>query len=272
MSHVDVPQTDRLRVEIDPDPMLRAFARHRRRFADAVTSLDDEALAHPTRCTEWSVADVLRHSCDVDGWFRAAAAGDRPAFLDPSFDPVTTPQELVVAQRATPDADVRDRFVASSYAMASEVEASGSDRWDGPGAAPIQPLFERVGVSIGRFPWWLGTLHHFLDSYVHERDVLIPIGKEPPQNADETVPVLAYILAVSGVAAFGPIDVTVAGVHVFCGDGPVVSTPVEPRADVAPVIDALTGRGILHDVIDGVDDDALHRLSRVGRFLAGTIR
>jgi uncharacterized protein (TIGR03083 family) len=266
---MDIPQTDRLRVEVDPSAMLRAFARHRRRFADAVASLDDDALAHPTRCTEWSVADVLRHGCDVDGWFRTAAAGDPTPFLDASFDTVTTPHELVVAQRAVSDAYARDRFVESSYAMASEVDASCRDRWDAPGASPIQGLFDRFGVSIGRIPWWLGTLHHFLDSFVHERDVLIPLGTEPPQIADETVPVLAYILAVSGLAAFGPIDVTVAGVRVVCGDGPLVSTPVAPRADVAPVIDALTGRGNLHDVIDGLDDDAVHRLSRVGKFLAG---
>ena len=91
---MDVPQTDRLRVEIDPGPMLRAFARHRRRFADSVTSLDDEALARPTRCTEWSVADVLRHCCDVDEWFRAGAAGDPTPLQDSSFDAITTPHEL----------------------------------------------------------------------------------------------------------------------------------------------------------------------------------
>jgi uncharacterized protein (TIGR03083 family) len=266
---VDAPQTDRFRVEVDPGAMLRAFARHRRRFADAVVSLDDEALAHPTRCTEWSVADVLRHCCDVDEWFRAGAAGEPTAFHDPSFDAITTPHERVVAQRASSDADARDRFVASSYAVASDVEASGSDRWSAHAVSPIERLFENVGVSIGPVPWWLATEHHFLDSFVHERDVLIPRGVEPPQIGDETVPLLAHILALAGVAAFGPIDATVAGVRVVCGDGAVVSTPVEPRADVAPVIDALTGRGRLEDVIEGVDDDAVHRLSRVGRFLAG---
>lgn len=249
--------------------MLRGFARHRRRFADAVASLHDEALAWPTRCTQWSVADVLRHGCDVDEWSRAVAAGDPVPYLDPSFDAITTPHELVVVRRSVPDAQVRDRFVESSYRAASELDASGSDRWGAPGASPIQSLFDRFGVSIGPVPWWLGTLHHFLDSYVHERDVLIPLGAEPPQIADETVPVLAYILGVSGVAAFGPIDVTVAGIHVVCDDGPVVSTPVELRAEVAPVIDALTGRGKLEDVTDGVDGEALHRLSRTGRFLAG---
>jgi len=50
-----------------------------------------------------------------------------------------------------------------------------------------------------------------------------------------------------------------------------ISTP-EPCADVAPVIDALTGRGSLHDVVDRLDDDAVHRLSRVRRFLAGAYK
>ena len=157
--------------------MLRAFARHRRRFADAAASLDEEALAHPTRCTEWSVADVLRHGCDVDEWFRAGAAGDPTPLRDASFDAITTPQELVEAQRAeASDASARERFVESSYAVASEAEASGSDRWGAPAASPIENLFERVGLSIGAVPWWLATLHHFLDSFVHERDVLLPLG------------------------------------------------------------------------------------------------
>src|SRR5205823_14453558 len=124
----------------------------------------------------------------------------------------------------------------------------------------------------GRVPWWLATLHHFLDSFVHERDVFIPLGTEPPQTADETVPVLAYILGICGLAAFGPIDVTVGGIRVVGEDGPVVSTPVEPRADVAPLIDALTGRGSLGDVVHDLDDDAGRVLSRVGRYLAGAFR
>ena len=252
--------------------MLCAFARHRRRFADAVACLDDQALAHPTRCTQWSVADVLRHCRDVDEWFRAAATEGPTPFRDPSFDPIATPQDFVVAQRTKPDAHARDRFVASSYGTASEIDASGSDRWGARTASPIENLFDRVGVSIGAVPWWIAKLHHFLDSLVHERDVLIPLGIEPPQNADETVPVLTHILALCGLAAFGPIDVTVAGVRVVSDGGPVVSRPVEPRPDVAPVIDALTGRGSLQDVVDGLDDDAVRRLSRVGRFLAGAYR
>ena len=263
---MDVPQIDLIHVEVDPGAMLRGFAQHRRRFADAVASLDDDALGHATRCSEWSVADVLRHGCDTDEWFNAGAAA---AFLDPDFDAVTTPNELVVAQRAMPDAQARDRFVASSYEKASDLDASGNDRWSDPGVSPVQPLFERVGVTIGDVPWWLGTLHHFLDSFVHERDVLIPLGIEPPQNAEETVPVLTYILAVSGVAAFGPIDATIGGIRVFCGEGPVVATPAEPHAEVAPIIDALTGRGTLQDVVDGVDEDTVRKLSRVGRFLSG---
>src|SRR5205823_12920707 len=102
---------------------------------------------------------VLRHGCDVDEWFRAGAGGGATPILDPSFDTVTTPHELVVAQRATPDASARDRFIASSYAVASEVDESTSERWGAQGASPIQPLFNAVGVAVGRVPWWLATLH-----------------------------------------------------------------------------------------------------------------
>jgi uncharacterized protein (TIGR03083 family) len=249
---------ERVRVEIDPDAMLAAFVRHRRRFADAVAALDENALAQPSRCSEWTVADVLRHSIDTDGWMRDAWEGRPPPYTDPAFDPAASPQELIRAQRDVADVDVRDRFVSSSYAVADEVEASGRDRLDDPSVSPI-----------GDVSWWMSMLHHFFDSLCHERDILVALGQTPPEVADETVPVFAYVLALAGLTVADPMDVTIRGVRLVTGNGPPVATPVEPRADVADVIDALSGRASLDEVLSDVDPDVVGRLSILPRLIAG---
>ena len=254
------PQGDLIHVDLDPAAMLAAYAHHRRRFAAEVGSLDEAALAVQSRCSEWSVADVLRHGCDVDGWMRAIWAGDALPFT--SFDPRTTPREFVLAARAIPDAEVRDRYVASAEVMAADVGSSGVERW---GETSISPL--------GFVPWWQSALHVFYDSWVHERDALLPLDEAVPVVADEAVPVLAYCLAVAGTLITEPTDAFVAGVHVIAGARPAIATPVtagadpDPAGDIAAAVDALSGRGAVEDALAGTDPDVVDRLGALARRL-----
>ena len=260
MAGNDVLQGDQIYVDLDPAAMLAAYARHRRRFAAEVGALDKAALAVQSRCSEWSVADILRHGCDVDGWMRAVWGGESLPFT--SFDPRTTPNEFVVAGRAIPDAEVRDRYVASAETMAVDVGSSGAERWGLPSISPL-----------GFVPWWQSALHIFYDSWVHERDALLPLGEAIPVVADEAVPVLAYSLAVAGTLITEPTDAHVAGVHLITGEGPPTATPVTPGADtdavldMATTIDALSGRGAVDDALADTDPDVVHRLSVLARRL-----
>jgi len=122
-----VPQGDQIHIDVDPSVTLAAYVRHRRRFAAEVAALDEAALAAQSRCALWTVADVLRHCRDVDDWMQALWSGNRPPFA--SFDPILTPHEFVVAGRAIPDLEARDRYVASSEVMAADVGGSGPERW-----------------------------------------------------------------------------------------------------------------------------------------------
>src|SRR5436309_10117493 len=166
-----VPQSDHFRLALDPASVVTAYAAHRRRFASSVATLDERALRSPSRCSEWSVADVLRHGCDVDRWMRTIWAGDLPFG---AFDPRVTPHQEVVDGRSLPDAVVRDRFVASAEEMAGEVEGAGPDRWS-------LPSFSYAGVM----PWWQSLLHVLWDSWVHERDALLPLGMQVAERDDE---------------------------------------------------------------------------------------
>jgi uncharacterized protein (TIGR03083 family) len=254
MDVATVPQGDQIHVDVDPAAALAAYAQHRRRFAAEVASLDEDALATQSRCTLWSVADVLRHCRDVDEWMQALWSGTRPPFT--SFDPILTPHEFVQAGRAFSDLEAQDRFVSSSETMAADVGSSGPERW---GQTSVSP--------VGFVPWWLSALHIFFDSWIHERDVLLPLGISPPVEESEALPVLAYSFAIVGTLIKEPTDAIVAGVRVVTGDRPSRATPVASgvSGEAAMIIDALLGRGSVEEALDGNDADVVHRFGVLAR-------
>jgi hypothetical protein len=172
------------------------------------------------------------------------------------FDPITTPHEFVVAGRSVSDTEVRDRFVVSSETMADDVESSGPERW---GSTSISPL--------GLVPWWLSALHVFYDSWVHERDVLLPLGMEAAVDPDEAVPVLTYSLAIVGILISEQIDTVIASVRLVTGNPPVMATPTTSDADrdSALLIDALSGRGSVEDALPGTDPFVVRHLGALAR-------
>ncbi|HZQ85309.1 MAG TPA: maleylpyruvate isomerase N-terminal domain-containing protein [Acidimicrobiales bacterium] len=258
----EVPQAEHIRVDVDPAAAIAGYAGHRLRFADEVTSLTDADLAAPSRCSKWTVADVLRHGCDVDAWMQAIWSGGPLPFT--SFDPRTTPHDSVVEGRELPDGEVRDRYVASARAMADDVGSSGPERWGLPSLCPAGPV-----------PWWMSTLHVFYDSWVHERDALMPLGRSVPVSPEETTPVLAWVVSLIGHVGTDPLEVDVCGVHAVLRDG-VVSTLTAGSADgdgtprsaagVAAIIDAVSGRGSVEDALAGYDPAVVHRLGALARF------
>ena len=248
-----VPQAEHVHVLLDPASVVAAYGRHRRRFAESVAALDGESLAAASRCDRWSVADVLRHGIDVDGWMHCIWAG-RPLPFD-NFDPLRTPDEFVMAGRAVSDAEVRDRYVTSAEEMAVEVETSGPDRWGVRAFSPLGPV-----------PWWLSAMHVFYDSWVHERDALLPLQADVPAESDEVVPALTYTLAVIGVLSREPNDIVVAGVRLSSGAGPTVAEPQAGADPDAGLVDALSGRGPLDAALGDVDAESAHRLGVLSRY------
>ena len=260
-----VPQADHIHLELDPAVVIRGYARHRRRFAASAGTLTAGDLAAPSRCSEWTVADVLRHGGDADDWMRTIWAGEVPFA---AFDPRVTPHESVLQGRSCSDAEARDRYIDSAEQMASDVEGSGPERWGLPSLSPV-----------GRVPWWFSLLHVLYDSWVHERDVLLPLGRDVPVEADEVDAVLAYSLALVPIVSrvtgnAGPLDAVVCGFRVTAGEGPVTVAPAASErrngvpvltGDAPVVVDGLSGRGSLDGVLAG-DPDVTHRLGELARF------
>ena len=256
MTDAVVPQAEHVHVHLDPPVVAAAYAGQRRRFAAGVAGLGAEDLARQSRCGEWTVADVLRHGCDADSWMRHIWAGEALPFTE--FDPRTTPHEFVVAARAHSDLEVRDRFVASCEAMAAEVEAWPQDRYGAPSLSPL-----------GAVPQWMSLLHVYWDSWLHERDALLPLGLAQDADPADGAPVVAYSLALAGRFVRAPIDTVVAGVRLVTGP-PITVTPVSgPGATFPSVVDDLCGRdggrALAADHPDVADE-----LAGLARFLRST--
>jgi uncharacterized protein (TIGR03083 family) len=164
--------------------------RQRRRLVAALGSFSAEEWAHPSRCEGWSNRDVVVHldatnafwSFSIDG----GLAGQPTTFLA-TFDPVATPAELVAAAGDPDPAEVLERFATSTEALVARFLALDEDGWAALAESPPGH------VSIG------ALAHHALwDSWVHERDILLPLGHQAVEEEDEIVACLAY------AAALGP--------------------------------------------------------------------
>ncbi|MGW1117710.1 maleylpyruvate isomerase family mycothiol-dependent enzyme [Streptomyces tanashiensis] len=101
---------------VNQDRVLEAFRQECGALTDAVSGLSPAEWSLPTRCTPWSVLDLLGHVCVVIDWLPAmldAAAPDRPEISaaeyyrpDDRFSPQTNETRITLAQgRAGRSAD-----------------------------------------------------------------------------------------------------------------------------------------------------------------------
>lgn len=187
-----------------PHPILA----QRRRLEAQLRELSDEQWQHPSRCDGWSVQDVIIHLASTNAFWAVSidrgVAGDPTRFLA-AFDPVTSPAELVDRAKGTPASATLGEFVSSNEALARSVEALDDAGWDMTAEAPP-----------GHLPIHLVADHALWDAWVHERDILLPLGLEPVVDAAEVRTCLHYAATlglafalVSGATELGAVEVAV---------------------------------------------------------------
>ncbi len=225
----------------DPSAILAPAVRQRRRLAEVLASFTDEQWANPSRCAGWSARDVIVHLDSTNAfWSFAIASGlqGRPTTFLATFDPVATPAEMVSNTPAMPHVELLERFTTSTEALVDSISALDDDSWTMLAEAPPG----HIAISA--------VVHHALwDSWVHERDILVPLGISPAEEGDEIAACLRYAAALSpalamtrgndrtGVLAVSTTDPTVEfSVH--------VEGRVEVRAGTAPGDPHLTGGSI----------------------------
>ena len=165
---------------------------HRRRFVDELRALPDPQWHTATRCTEWDVKGVVSHLVTVDQyWVFALGAARRdgaPTMFLEHFDPSTATDAQVATLRDVPNAALLDQFEAGTQSLVEIVETFAPHEWDAIGESPL-----------GHLPARLLFGHAFWDSWLHERDIFVPLGGVVPVEPDELLAVTCFCLLFAGL-------------------------------------------------------------------------
>jgi uncharacterized protein (TIGR03083 family) len=173
----------------EPGDQLAPVTRQRRRFETMLEGLGDDDWRAPTRCESWTVQDVVAHVVGVNAFWHAsvqAGLAGTPTRVLAGFDPATTPDLMVAPMRELAPAEVLAQFVSSNEAFLGELAELDENGWSTvaespPGHVPIRVL----------------AYHALWDSWIHERDVALPLGLTPPVEPDEVASCLRYAAALS---------------------------------------------------------------------------
>ncbi|MET0884382.1 MAG: maleylpyruvate isomerase family mycothiol-dependent enzyme, partial [Acidimicrobiales bacterium] len=191
-----------------PAEILEPAVRQRRRLAATLATLTDEQWAHPSRCDGWSSRDVIVHLDTTNSFWAFSIAqglkGEPTQFLA-TFDPVTSPAQMVADAGDVSVDKVLNSFLASTDALTDLLTSLDTGDWTVLAESPPGH------VSISAL-----THHALWDSWVHERDILLPLGLPADEEPDEIIACLRYGAALApafavtnGAAASGVLAVSV---------------------------------------------------------------
>ena len=166
-----------------PHPIVQ----QRRRLEALLGDLREDEWGHATRCEAWTVQDVITHLISTNHfWVLSivqALAGEPTRFLA-TFDPVASPAELVDRSQGTPWEGTLEAYRSSNAELMAAVEALDEAGWDTTGEAPP-----------GHVPLRLVADHALWDCWVHERDIVLPLGRSVVEDDREVLTCLRYAAA-----------------------------------------------------------------------------
>jgi uncharacterized protein (TIGR03083 family) len=179
-----------------------------------LSALTEDQWKAQTRCASWDARGVVSHLVTVDGFFAMTLSGAQrgapPTTFIRGFDPSTGTDDLVAPLLELPIDALLERFVTGTETLSGAVAAFADGDWRSPGEAPF-----------GHLPARLILAHAFWDSWLHERDILEPLGLSPVVEDDELLTATWYTFVVGGLqgglmvddepvgpGADAPIDVT----------------------------------------------------------------
>ena len=104
------------------------------------------------------------------------------------FDPSTATDAQVATLRDVPNAVLLDQFEAGTQSLVEIVQTFAPHEWDAIGESPL-----------GHLPARLLFGHAFWDSWLHERDIFVPLGGVVPVEPDELLAVTCFCLLFAGL-------------------------------------------------------------------------
>ncbi len=238
-------------IEGSPDDVLAPLTRQRRRLVATLTQLDDAQWAAPSRCAGWTVQDVVAHLVGVDAFWHgsvvAGLAGTPTAYLA-GFDPAATPPMMVDGLRSLSPAEVLDQFTSACDGYLDAVADLDDASWAMLAESPAGHVTVR-----------LLSAHALWDCWIHERDIMLPLGLTPVEEPDEILTCLRYAAVLSptfalsqGTARPGTVAVEVTdpdqsfvlevGDAVMLTDAPVPAGTPCVRGPAVELVEALSMR------------------------------
>ena len=207
----------------EPGDQHALLVRQRTRLGDALRSFTDEQWRTPSRCAGWSNQDVIAHLIGTNRFWTAsirAGIDGAPSRDLVGFDPAATPPQMVEPMRSMTPSEVLEQLLASNDALFAALASLDDAGWSMLAESPP-----------GHVPIRLLAAHALWDAWVHERDVLLPLGIAPVEEPDEVRSCLRYAAAL----------------------GPVLALSLHPGQRGALAIDVVdTGECIVIEVSDGV--------------------
>lgn len=252
-----------------PDVVLEAFRIQRSMFIDTVSGFVPAAWQAESRCTEWSVHEVVRHVRDVAAVHVERLGGPRAVFdTRGTFHPATTPATWLAASDGESPADTLRELISlveeEDRLLTQKVERNPSETMPGPLRRALH--------------WSVFSLHTLWDAWIHERDIMLPLGLAPDHSATGLRLATMYgLLSAAAPASWSGdhVQTTVlldgspdGRYEVFPTSAGITRVSVAPlgtvaelRGPVGEVLDSLAGRGPeLHEVF-GVSTPSVTKLA-----------
>jgi uncharacterized protein (TIGR03083 family) len=182
-------------VDTDLDELRAATLRQRRRAVAAFSALTDEQWVAQSRCDRWAARDVVAHLIDTDRFWDAsltAGLSGTPTRILDGFDPARTPADLAAAFADVSNEEILTRYAEVAASLCSTIESLDDAGWQTLAEAPP-----------GHVPAAVVVHHALWDSWVHERDVFLPLWLDVPIEQDEVVAALAYAIALGPAFTLG---------------------------------------------------------------------
>ncbi len=192
-----------LEVATDGTQLAATVSTHKHRLVEAFARLTEEQWATETRCDGWDARNLADHLADATEFFdytlSRALEGEATRLLE-GFDPRETPKQAAEsrcdqsASEALAKLELAESRLQETLS-AYEADERGQEVWNLMAEAPPGNCAARVSLQ-----------HCLFDSWLHERDLLLPLGITPVENGHEILATAAYLCALAGIASLATLD------------------------------------------------------------------
>ena len=175
-----------------PDEITAAWVSHRQRLRSWFAALSQDGWSAETRCTDWRVSDLAQHlvsGAQFLGYTLHQSRNGEATRLLEGFD-----SQLTAATAATLfDGLSPEELLEQMTALDARVEQQLGFLEGDDAVAPAE-------APPGQVPAYVAVNHFLFDSWVHERDLLLPANQLPVTEPNEAAIVASYVVAMAGLA------------------------------------------------------------------------